>query len=219
MREKYPEYHKVNSIYKRDRQTNRFIPEFSCPEFEDLLDSPWRWSVKIDGTNVRIGVEVQEDGTLAEYRIGGRTDRAQMPPELLENLADACGAAPWGEVIAPGIVTLYGEGYGARIQKGGGLYRNDQSFILFDIRVGDFWLERDMVVELGAQLGFESVPTLPDMTLREAEEFVRAGFKDERFPLTTPEGIVGHPRSGLKDRRGKRIVVKIKGKDFEGLEW
>ena len=45
-------------------------------------------------------------------------------------------AANLGEVFPDGAAVLYGEGYGAKIQKGGGNYRADQDFVLFDVRVG-----------------------------------------------------------------------------------
>ena len=33
------EYHKINSIYKRDEKTKQFTSEFACQEFEYLQDN------------------------------------------------------------------------------------------------------------------------------------------------------------------------------------
>lgn len=55
------EYHKINSIYKRDEKTKEFTNEFSLPEFEYLKHNLWEFTEKIDGTNVRI---IWENGEL-----------------------------------------------------------------------------------------------------------------------------------------------------------
>ena len=44
-------------------------------------------------------------------------------------------------------VTVYGEGYGAKIQSGG-MYRQDQAVIVFDVRVGPWWLSDENVADV-----------------------------------------------------------------------
>ena len=54
--------------------------------------------------------------------------------------------------IDPVDVTLYGEGYGARIQKGGGKYlAKSCDFVLFDVKIGDWWLRREAVDEIAIE--------------------------------------------------------------------
>ena len=49
------EYHKIQSIYKRDEKTRKFIEgQWSLPEFEYLQNNRWLWTDKVDGTNIRV---------------------------------------------------------------------------------------------------------------------------------------------------------------------
>ena len=55
-------------------------------------------------------------------------------------------------------VTLYGEGFGAKIQKGGGNYiPNGQSFILFDVVIDGWLLQRKNVQDIATKLGIDTV--------------------------------------------------------------
>ena len=46
-------------------------------------------------------------------------------------------------------VTLYGEGYGNGIQKGG-LYSQKQEFILFDVKINGNWQPRESVEDIAS---------------------------------------------------------------------
>lgn len=210
------EYHKIQSVYKRDEKTKRFIEgEWTTPEFEYLQDAPWDWTEKIDGTNVR----VHFDGTTV--RFGGRTDNAQMPVFLLERLQNLFYADKMAESFERNEdgsmdVTLYGEGYGAKIQKGGGLYKPDGvDFILFDVNIGGIWLRRDSVMEIGSKLSVDVVPSLEAHgTLVDAVEFVKRGGFDSKIGTAQAEGLVCRPSVELLNRMGKRIITKVKTRDF-----
>ena len=207
------EYHKIHSVFKRDRETNKFTPEFTCPEFEYLADKEWLWTEKIDGTNVRI----MWDGENIRY--GGRTDRANIPVKLLDALnalflnkkevfISKFGTTP---------VCLYGEGYGAGIQKCGGGYRHDNSFILFDVLIGRWWLRRDDVCDMAETLDIDVVPLVGSGTIQEAINLVTEGFtssvpKDGKL---IAEGLVLRPAVELLDRAGRRIITKLKHRDFK----
>ncbi len=132
-------YHKIQTIFKRDPATNHktlLIGEYSLPEFEYLQNNIWEFTEKVDGTNIRIGVN---DGKLV---IKGRTDSVQIPTFLLGTLMDMFDPKLIVDTLDFGKsgsdICLYGEGYGAKIQKGGGNYKSDgTNFVLFDVRVGD----------------------------------------------------------------------------------
>lgn len=231
-----PEYHKINGVFKRDTDNHNVIMlnEFSQPEFEFLLDVPWIWTEKIDGTNIRM----HWDGETVT--IGGRTDKAQVPTSLIAVLEKYRSSPAWteafGKVGSDGRtyddkgealvaerpdVTLYGEGYGAKIQKGGGNYIPDgQDFILFDIRVGHWWLKDEDVVNIAEQFGMDTVikPYADMMTLRQAIEVVKHGELTSAWPNVEPEGLVGRPAIDLCTRSGHRIITKVKVKDFADLE-
>ena len=126
------EYHKIQTVFKRDPDNNfktLLDGEYSMPEFEYLKNNIWVFTEKVDGTNIRI----MFDGESIKF--GGKTDNAMIPSVLLNKL---------NETFLPQVekfksifdcpVCLYGEGYGAKIQKGGGNYRQDQDFVLFEDR-------------------------------------------------------------------------------------
>ena len=113
-------------------------------------------------------------------------------------------------------LTFYGEGYGAGIQKGGD-YRPDKGFILFDVMTSDgIWLERHNVIDIAGQFDIPDVAVFWDGTLEEAVEFFAT---DEPIPSIAKgngemEGWVLRPTVELFDRRGNRVITKLKVKDF-----
>ena len=110
-----------------------------------------------------------------------------------------------------------GEGYGPKIQSGGH-YRSDHAFIIFDVRVGDWWLKPDAVAEIADKLGFDTVPNAGTFTLESAVARVQYGEIASAFDGARIEGLVGRPAVDLYNRKGERIVAKIKAKDFADLE-
>jgi hypothetical protein len=211
------EYPKVNSIYKRDQRGRFLIGEWSSPEFGYLRDLPWLWTEKVDGTNIRLSFDPVSTPGNEHAHIAGRTDSAQIPPFLLARLMDLMRTMPWEKVFPGGDVTLYGEGYGARIQKGGGNYIADGvDFVLFDVKVGDWWLRREDVEEVAEKLGLDVVPVVAIASIPQAIELVcNNGFLSRWPHVAVPEGLVGRPTVDLFDRRGGRITTKIKHKDFQ----
>jgi len=224
------EYHKIDSVFKRDQKGNFIEGEWSRPEFDYLQDNPWVWTEKIDGTNIRI---MWGDGRPIQY--GGRTDNAQIPAKLiiaLNNLfrpyaatITRFGSYDYGErkfseiFKAAEDVVLYGEGYGAGIQKGGGNYSPDQKFILFDVRVGNWWLKREDVEDIAEKLGIDVVArasspvSLRDMIYSIPKLTVPKSYVKGATALI--EGWVGTPVVPLFARNGDRIITKVKYKDFK----
>ena len=200
------EYPKIESLYMRNEKTHRFrLGDFRCPEFEYLYTNDWTATEKVDGTNIRIGW----DGESVE--IAGRTDRAQMPVFLFERLATLFQPIRFGSMDP---LTLYGEGYGAKIQKGGGNYIADGvDFVLFDVRCGDWWLRQGDVIDVAEKLGIKQTPTHMGGDLDGIEKLVANGFESAwgEFPA---EGVVCKPAVEMNTRSGARIIVKLKTKDF-----
>ncbi len=110
--------------------------------------------------------------------------------------------------------TQYGEGYGAKIQKGGGNYIPDGvSFILFDVGIEGVWLERYNVEDIAEKLLVNVVPIIGEGTLLEGVAMVKGGY-ESKLRKTPPEGLVMRPNVELLNRRGERVIAKIKAKDF-----
>lgn len=185
---------------------------YSLPEIEYLKDNKWVFTEKVDGTNIRIQWE-RGTGRL----FGGRTDNAQIPANLIARLEELFSLEKLDNAIKTedaDFLTLYGEGYGARIQKGGGNYNPDGvDFILFDVLVAGWWLKREDVAKAAESLGIKIVPIVGVGTLQTGIELVRNGLGSMwgSFPA---EGLVMKPEIELKTRAGKRIISKIKHKDF-----
>ena len=205
------QYHKIQTVFLRDPETKyRTLIDgaFALPEFEYLAPNEWVFTEKVDGTNIR----VMFDGEVITF--GGKTDRAQLPAPLVTRLQDVF--LPQSSLFAdkfPDGVCLYGEGYGAKIQKGGGNYRQDQDFVLFDVKIGDWWLERSSVEEIGDALGLDVVPVIGTGSLHDMVAKTKAGF-NSIWGNFVAEGIVARPSCELKSRNGSRIITKLKHKDF-----
>jgi len=210
------EYHKIQTVFLRnpdDKYRTLLEGTYSKPEFEYLKDNPWVFTEKVDGTNIR----VMWDGEVVVF--GGKTDNAQIPSFLVARLNDLFYKITKRKIFGDafgndGGVCLYGEGYGAKIQKGGGNYKPDgQDFVLFDVRVGDFWLRREDVEDVASKFGIGVVPVVGEGTLEEAIELVRGGL-GSTWGSFAAEGLVMRPKTQLFNRMGERVITKIKHRDF-----
>lgn len=203
-------YHKIQTLFKREPDGKRriIVGEWTLPEFEYLAGNMWQFTEKIDGTNVRV---MWKDG---DFCFAGKTDAANLPLPLLARLIEKFIPlkSRMVEHFAENEVCLYGEGYGAKIQNGG-KYRQDQDFILFDVRVGRWWLTREGVEAIGQQLDLETTPLVGEGTLYEAINLVKGGLLS-RWGNFEAEGIVMRPKIELTSRNGSRIIAKLKARDF-----
>ena len=214
-------YHKINSIYKRD-MTKRHAPfligEWAEPEFDYLQNNQWEFTEKIDGTNIR----VMFDGENIVF--GGKTDDAQISSHLFDKLQKLFlpRKMELKEIFKsdgePVNVCLYGEGFGHKIQgKVGTDYLSAEvDFCLFDVRVGNWWLERKNIYDIAGKLGLKTPKIVGHGTLPEAIELVKIGFKSG-FGTAQGEGLVLRPVVELKNRGGQRIITKVKTIDFKQL--
>lgn len=207
------QYEKIETVFCRDTNgTKRLIlNNYRNPTIVYLKDNMWAFTEKVDGTNIR----VHWDGHKVEF--GGRTDKTQIPGHLLSKLnemfatseAEELFEQTWGDKD----VILFGEGYGPKIQNGGD-YRPDVSFILFDVLVGDNYQEREWVEKTAQMFNIDVVPIVLTGTIQDGIDYV---MKHPRSTMGTAmmEGVVGRPMIELRDRRGERVIVKIKWEDFK----
>ncbi len=204
-----PEYCKIHTAFKRDER-NVIIPgDWSLPEFAYLAGCDWRWTEKVDGTNIRL----HWNGS--KVTVGGRTDTAQVPATLVAALGPVTDPDLWRGIFPEADdVTVYGEGYGAKIQKGG-MYRPDQAVIVFDVMVGRWWLRDDDAADVAEKLGLETVPAFGTDTLLQAWQMVKDDRLVSRWPGARIEGLVGRPAVDLFSRKGERIITKLKVRDWQ----
>jgi ATP-dependent RNA circularization protein (DNA/RNA ligase family) len=207
------EYPKINTIWKRDEKHIILEGELSCPEFDAI--KLWNVTEKVDGTNIRVLYHKDR-----EIIFAGKTNNAEIPSFLMEYLKKeftqekmlaAFPDAPVNKVI------LFGEEYGGKIQSGG-KYRPDCSFILFDVWIDGWWLERKNVKDIAAKLGIDIVPDLGLMPMEEAINLVKNSAKSiiAQKDLVA-EGIVARSSPLMLFRKGDPIMWKLKVRDYGRL--
>lgn len=202
------EYHKIETLYVRDEKTHKVDPNQLKNRTYSIIKS-WQFTEKIDGTNIRC---IWNDGKL---NFGGRTDNAQIHADLIRHLYEIVSPEKLKEVFPSGNAVIYGEGYGAGIQSGG-LYSGSKKFIVFDVLVdGKWWLNWESTCDVAKKLGLDVVPLFGEMTLEEATEIVKQGFQSRlNDGKMKAEGLVGRTLEPLFDKKGSRLIVKLKTKDF-----
>lgn len=204
-------YPSILNLRKRTEDgKNLILDSFANPAFEFFIDSRnWIVTEKIDGMNIRI--MFGEDGAI-EFR--GRTDNAQLHPQLIQHLKEEFQMNEQRHFPAGTI--LFGEGYGAGIQKGGNNYSNKKQFILFDIWSGSYWYEWEHLQEIADE---KDIPIVPEYdignSLEGIENIVRRSVGlQSNFGAFVAEGVVVRPRFNLFDSHGRRILIKIKTRDY-----
>jgi hypothetical protein len=212
------EYPKIETLFDRDPITFKVLPGNLRKPVYGTINS-WQWTEKVDGTNIRIIWTPAKDGVPERMSIGGKTDNAQVHTDLVRRMYDLVSAEKMRAVFPDAPVTIYGEGYGAGIQKGG-VYSPTKQFVAFDILVdGKWWLDWENTVDVARKLGLPTVPFIAMMPLDVAVDMVREGFRselanDNGMPETPAEGLVGRTLEPLFDKRGHRLIIKLKTKDF-----
>lgn len=207
------EYHKIETLFKRDPKTKKLIVgEYTNETVEYLKDNVWQFTEKVDGTNIR----VYWDGHKVSF--GGRTDNAMIPAHLINKLNDLFSGEVNEQLFEQKFgdmpVELFGEGYGPKIQSGGA-YRDDVDFILFDVMINDTYLKRESVEDIANYFGINVVPILLEGTIQDGIDYVMNNLKSTiAVNGADLEGVVGRPKVEVLDRLGRRAIVKIKRKDF-----
>lgn len=216
------DYQKIQTLFKRDANSIIMPSQYTLEEFKYLENNLWECTEKIDGTNIHI--DINQD---AEISFNGRTEKAQIPKHLLEKLEELFPANKLLPVFdkqlteakennTPLIINIYGEGYGKKIQSGGNYIKDGVNFILFDVRVNNWWLNRSSCEELAKAMGIDIVPLIGYMTIPQAIVFTKKGFKSiiAENKDYDAEGLVLKTPNGLRLRNGERIITKLKTCDF-----
>jgi hypothetical protein len=219
-------YASIETIWNRDTTTNKLL-------WGDLRESvnamiamdQWVPTLKIDGANIR--VIYSSDGKI----IRGRTDKAQMTTKVLAALHESTPSLEAMiekfDIDEHRIITLYGELYGAGVQKGGQNYREDKSFILFDVHMANtqhntaYFLSWDNIVGIANSLDIDMVPELEPLSSFPQtydDLFAITGYdtiaKQNTGNEIVPEGIVVRPRFELSDQYGNRVMWKLCYREF-----
>jgi RNA ligase len=245
------EFPKTENLFVRDPDTYKLIVgELRDPAYAQI--ARWLVTEKVDGTNIRVLLRLDPETEhlcgvsrmLTEVR--GRSDNANLPPGLEQKIvqtiqANVETAYHWLKEVTgddPDIVVcLYGEGYGAGIQKMGGAYRpkeDGKAIRLFDVATsrveweddvalptGTWWRDWATVESAATALGLWTVPVLSEGSgIEEITEDVTDGFRsavalEDGGDGLAAEGIVARTDPYLYDFRGHRVMFKLKTKDIE----
>jgi hypothetical protein len=245
------EYGKTENLFTRNPETHKLNDgDLRDPAFGQIAG--WTVTEKIDGTNIRVLLRLDgHNGTDMGERLGepvrsmqvevlGRSDKANVPGDLKDAIL-ATIQENWASVFAwveeltgdddAVQVCLYGEGYGAGIQKVGVKYRSDKGLRIFDVVTTrldhgtygpQWWREWSDVEDAARACGFATVPLLlVGAPLDEVVALVH-DQRDGRFPSLAapdgadliPEGVVARTDPYLYDFRGHRVLFKLKAEDL-----
>lgn len=203
------EYHKIKAPFLRDVENKKLTNTFIDYSIAYLSDNEWKWTEKVDGTNIRI----HWDGH--KLSLYGRTDKSQIPSDFIDYYFETFINSGLDSIIEQRFedneVTLIGEGYGGKIQ--GKKEYGDTKFVLFDVCFNGTYLDREDMEHIGKEFRLNVVPTVLIGTIDEAIGFVKTHPKSLLGDLEM-EGVVGTPLIPLLDKYGKRIITKVKVKDF-----
>lgn len=206
------EYPKIETLFERDSNFKVITTKLRNESYGII--KTWQFTEKIDGTNIRM---IWQNGKLT---FGGRTENAQLPADLIQHLYEIVDVNKLKEIFPETSSIIYGEGYGAGIQKGGG-YSPTKEFVVFDVLVdGKWWLSWENTCNVANKLNLKTVPYLGEWSLDTGIDFVRNGFESVLAKETTgktiqAEGIVGRTCETMYDKRFNRMIVKLKTKDFK----
>jgi len=210
---------------------------YGHPSFATIGE--WLVLDKLDGMNMRVTYRntppaPQCDSVDPDVLIQGRTDKANLPGDLIANIqawaTPAAFQAVFGEErevesgtityltrTYPETVILYGEGIGPGIQGAAGqAYGGVKRFVLFDVKVGYKWLDWDDVRDVAYKLGIDHADTLATgVDLADAmAAAVCPYFLGDESPRPYVEGGVLRTDPYLFDWRGNRITAKYKVRDL-----
>lgn len=205
-------YHKIKTVHLRDDKTHKLTNKFRDETVEYLKNNEWIFTEKIDGTNIRVcwnGIDVS---------IFGRSDNAQIPKQLNVRLTELFLGEENEQMFEQKFndmnVMLFGEGFGAKIQNGGD-YSSTQDFILFDVKIGDVFLNRDSVENIAKYFNIKSVPVIDEIeNIEDAIKYVKLN-PQSYIGNCDMEGVVGTPTMRVLNFKGERVIVKIKCTDYK----
>ena len=211
----------MQTLWKRDPANNFVIMpgEYSREEFLNVRK--WNYTEKIDGMNIKV---IYKDESLyygPQLSFEGRTERATLPKQLVSFLEETFTLPQMKYKFDDvKIVTLYGEGYGAGIQNGGGLYQEAKEFILFDVVIDGIWLLRDSIEDIAAYFGIKCVPEInPYKTIADIVDYLK-GHPQSLIAKGNKvmEGIVARSDPLMLFRNGNPLMWKLKIYDLDELE-
>ncbi len=214
----FTKFSKFSSPFKKD---DKYLntPELS----QELPIGNWIKTEKIDGTNIRIILTKPDEEGNREVLIGSRKLILNKEDKGSKQYLDCLREVNLNKIKeyfadVNSTVIIYGEGYGAGVQKGG-IYAKEKNYRVFDIRIGTAYQDFEYVKKVCIDNQLNIVPVFSDVdeiTYKECLESLR--HFDETLINEgdggVPEGLVYKFEPVLLNKYGERLIFKIKRKDF-----
>ncbi|MDD4820760.1 MAG: RNA ligase family protein [Flavobacteriales bacterium] len=214
-------YQKINTIFKRDECGKIILGEYSLPEFEYLSNLKWVATEKIDGTNISIQL-LKINDTEWNMEFHGKTERAEIPKGIINRLSEITKDIDWNYIFPKSqvgdCISIFGEGYGTKIQAVGSDYIKDgNDFIIFDVLYNHkYWIDYTNIKDIANKLNVGVVPFVGEFTLHKAVDYVKekhtSSISENKNLIA--EGLVLQPEIPLYTKKGERVIIKIKYRDF-----
>jgi len=166
---------------------------------------------KIHGTSAHIS---WKDNKILYFSGGGKHDtfvKMFNNEELMKKFS---------EHFPNDTVILYGESYGGKQQGMSQTYGVEPRFILFDVQIGDIWLDVPNAEDVTKKMGLEFVDYVKIKTELElidkerdkpSTQSKRNGIKEDKLR----EGVVLRPLIEVTKSNGKRVIIKHKRDEFK----
>ncbi len=189
--------HHIENLYKPSGQAILLFRE--CYALE-----------KVHGTNTKLVFNPAD--SVVQYHPGGESGprfQALFNQEDLKFKFIAMGLPP------DKTITIFGEAYGGSQQGQSHRYGKELKFIVFDVLVGENWLDVPNAADVAEKLGLEFVPwkkistdlaSLDAARDENSEVAVRRGITE---PIGR-EGVVLRPLIEVKLNNGSRVICKHK---------
>jgi len=215
----FTKYDKFSSPFKKD--DNFFNKEELS---QKLPKGKWILTEKIDGTNIRIILEKPKENGSRCIFIGSRklilNNKDKGSKQYLDCITDV-NLNKIKEYFKDinSTVVIYGEGYGAGVQKGG-IYSSKKNFRVFDIRIGNAYQDFNYIEKVCIDNQLNIVPVFGisefidyDCCIRNLNNFDTTLI--EEGSGGKPEGLVYKFEPVLLNKYGERLIFKVKFKDFK----
>jgi len=214
----FTKYDKFSSPFKKDE---RFINTEELSQ--KLPDGSWIITEKIDGTNIRIILTKPDDEGNREVHIGSRKlilNKSDKGSKVYLDCIEEINLNKIQEYFkdVDSTVIIYGEGYGAGVQKGG-IYSSKKNFRVFDIRIGKAYQDFSYVKKVCIDNQLNLVPVIDEKEFLTYEECITRLKQTSHTYIKEgtggrPEGFVYKFEPVLLNKYGERLIFKVKYKDF-----
>lgn len=211
---KYP---KIQTLYlrkeaKKGKASALKIGEYACDEFANI--KYWTVTEKIHGTNLRI---IWKDRKLT---FKPKSDNGKFQGTFKEDYLDKIKdnlQFKLNKFFDNKNVVIYAEACGGNIQDIGKAYSTNYKLVVFDIKIGYWWLNYEKIKMVCDNLGLKCVPLISYFLSIDAIEGYVKDYPDSIFAKekVEMEGIVATSYPLMLFRRGNPIKFKLKCNDYK----